>query len=430
MNIWIFNHYAVPADAPGITRHHDLAKALVARGHKVSIFAAGFNHQRRAEERLKGWHLYRQQNVDGTDFVWIRTVPYRRENDWRRVLNMLSYALLVIAAGASYKKKPDLVLASSPHPLAGLSGYAVSVIRRSKFVFEVRDLWPETFVTIGGYSKNSLAVRSLAAVEKFLYSKAKVILVVMPKGADYLAKLDVALEKVVYLPNGVDPELYSGAEHDLPGELHQFIRSLKSEGTTLVGYTGSHGKADALDTVLKAARILQDEDVRHTHFLLVGNGVDKSALMLTAANLRLDNVSFQEPVARNCIPALLRRMDIVLVTKRKSRLYEYGMSFAKVFDYMMSAKPIVWAVDSPNNPVAESACGIAVPPEDPESLARTIVKMCNLTQVERQEMGMKGYKYVMRHHSIPVLADRLLKVMEDVQRDSVEESHLGRRNRK
>src|SRR4030042_1823040 len=106
MNIWIVNHYATPPDSPGSTRHYDFAREFIKRGHKVTIFASSFNHRTRREERLQIKQNYRSENIDGVEFVWLRTSPYYGGNDWRRVVNMLSYSFRVVPRGLKLKESP------------------------------------------------------------------------------------------------------------------------------------------------------------------------------------------------------------------------------------------------------------------------------------------------------------------------------------
>ena len=414
MNIWILNHYATPPDTPGSTRHFDFATEFVRQGHQVSIFASGFSHRMRKEERLEGKQRYRRENIDGVEFVWIKTSPYYGGNDKRRVINMLSYALRVIPLAVKSKGNPDVILASSPHPFAGLAGFIIAKMKRAQFIFEVRDLWPETFVEIGGYSRKSLVVRLLVVLERFLYRRASRIITVLPKLGDYIIKLRIGSDKICYIPNGVSPELFGNICDELPRDLATLISVVKSNGGVIAGYTGAHGKADALDTVVEAAKILHCEETGGIHFLLVGDGTEKGKLSSKAENLGLTNMDFLESIPKKAIPTLLQSIDIGLLTKSKTALYAYGMSFLKIFDYMMCAKPVVWAVDSINNPVAEANCGITVPPEEPEELAKAIVTLSYLSDEERQEIGMRGHEYVMKYHSTPVLANKLLQIMQDV----------------
>ena len=415
MNIWILNHYATPPDTSGSTRHFDFAKELVKREQKVTIFASGFNHRTRREERLEGKQNYRRENIEGVEFIWLRTVPYYKGNDWRRVVNMLSYSFRVIPLGLRLKKGPDVILASSPHPFTGLAGYVLAKIKGARFIFEVRDLWPQTFVDIGGYSNKSFVLKLLRALEKFLYRRANRIVVLAPKASDYITRLGIPTSKIVHIPNGVDPELFSDTSIGLPSEMDELISGLRSKGEVLVGYAGAHGISNALDTIIEAANLLQNEGVAKIHFLLVGDGPEKEQLMFKAKSYGLGNVNFYNSIPKIAVPEFLRSIDIAVISVRKSDLYKYGTSLNKLFDDMACARPILWATNSVYNPVAEAYCGITVPPEDPEQMAKTIMELCDLSDKERQEMGMRGYEYVMKYHSVLVLANRLLEAIEDVK---------------
>lgn len=415
MNIWILNHYATPPDTPGITRHYDFGRVLVKNGHKVTVFASGFSHRTRKEERLQGKQSYRKEEIDGVVFLWIRTPPYHGGNDWRRVMNMLSYTLRVIPMGLKLKEKPDAVVASSPHLLAGVAGWLLAKQKDAPFIFEVRDLWPQTFVDIGGYSNKSLVVMFLRVLEKFLYHRADKIVALLPKASDYITGLGVLADKIAYIPNGVSAELFADTGIALPEDLNQVIFREKIESKILVGYTGAHGIANALDTIIEAAKRLQDKGIDKIHFLLVGEGPDKARLVLYANSLSLRNVTFSNPIPKSSIPALLKHLDITLINLKLSKLYSYGVSLNKIFDYMISSKPIIIGINSENNPVAEAGCGIIVPPENPAAMAEAIVSLYEAGEQVRHVMGIKGYEYAMKYHSVPLLAGQLLEIINKLQ---------------
>jgi glycosyltransferase involved in cell wall biosynthesis len=413
VNIWMLNHYAIPPDSPGGTRHYDFARELVKRGHQVSIFASSFSHRTRKEERLTKKQNYRREKVNGVGFIWIRTTPYYKGNDWRRVVNMLSYGRRVVPLGLRLKETPDVILASSPHPFAGLAGWFLAKLKRTKFIFEIRDLWPQTLVEIGGYSNKSPMVAFLRVLEKFLYRRARKIVVLLPQASKYITGLGIPGDKIVYIPNGVSPELFSDTSAGLPPELDKSIATLKSKSKLVVGYTGAHGIANALDTIIEAAKIIRDRGIDKVHFLMVGDGPEKERLMTKAEKYGLDNLSFYSSIPKHAMPALLEAIDVAAISVQKSALYKYGVSLNKLFDYMACAKPIAWGTNSVKNPVAEANCGISVASEDPEAMAEAIMQLCDMDEKKRREMGMRGYEYVMKHHSIPVLTSKLLEVLEN-----------------
>jgi glycosyltransferase involved in cell wall biosynthesis len=327
---------------------------------------------------------------------------------------MLSYAFRVIPLGLKLKEKPDVVLASSPHPFAGLAGWILAKLKGAAFIFEVRDLWPQTFVEIGGYSDKSPIVVLLRMLERFLYQRARKIVVLLPRASDYITGLGIPVDKIVYIPNGVRPELFSEAFVELPQEMETFISNMKSRGKLLAGYTGAHGTADGLDTIIEAARQLQDKGADKIHFLLVGEGPEKPRLTAVAHNYKLNNINFFSPIPKKAMPRLLNTLDIAIVILKKSTLWEYGTSKNKLFEYMICALPVIWAINSASDPVAEAGCGITVPPEDPQAMAEAILRICGMSEEERRQMGMRGHEYVLKYHATPVLTGQLLEVMQDV----------------
>ncbi|MFA5065943.1 MAG: glycosyltransferase family 4 protein [Dehalococcoidia bacterium] len=415
MNIWIFNHYATPPDTPGSTRNYDFARELIKNGHYILIFAASYNHRTLREERYLGKKGYKVENIDGVEFVWLKTCPKYIGNGLRRVLNMISYALRIIPLGLKLTEKPDVIVATWPHPFVGLAGWLLAKLRKATFILQVHDLWPQTLVEIGSYSNKSPLIVTLRILEKFLYLRASKIIVLLPRAADYIVGLGIASDKIVYIPNGVSPELFSDTNVDLPVELETAISGLKMEGKLLIVYAGAHGIANDMDTILEAARLLQDKGLRGAYFLLVGEGPEKSRLKEVANRWALNNIGFFNPIPKKAIPGLLNACDIASIAIKRSALYNYGISLNKLWDYMISAKPIIWATNSINDPVTESSCGITVPPEDAGAMAEAIVMLCGMSKIERREMGLRGYDYVMKYHSIPVLAVQLLETIKEAK---------------
>jgi hypothetical protein len=194
MKIWTLNHYAGTANSPS-TRHYDLNKILARRGHDVTIFASGFSHYTFREERLEPGEDWKQEIHDAVKFIWIRTVPYSA-NDSRRARNMLSFAWRSVMVGRKLPK-PDVIIGSSVHPFAVLAGYVLSQLKGAKFVFEVRDLWPQHLIDTGALSEKHPLALAFRWMEKFLYRKADLIITLLPHAHEYMTARGIPRDKIV-----------------------------------------------------------------------------------------------------------------------------------------------------------------------------------------------------------------------------------------
>jgi len=406
MNIWIFNHYADPPERQA-TRSYDLGKELVTRGHKITIFASGFNHYSRQEERIRSGETYRQENVDGVHFVWVKTFPYQ-SNDWRRILNMASYSWRAFLKGLGQKERPDTIIGVSVHPLAALAANLLARRMNCRFIFEVTDLWPETLIAMGALRRNDVLARILRALEKHLYYEADKIIMVLGHTEEYVAGLGEDPKKIVWIPNGADLSRFNS----LPTYDGRIPRSIT------IMYTGGLLRANRIDVILEAARIQQSLCRNNVKFVFVGDGSDKQRLTSIAARLSLKNVCFRGLVPKSELATVMGDADAFVFSLAKSPLYKYGISLNKMCDYLASGRPILFAGDSSYNPIRDAQAGINVPPEDPVALSAAIDKLISLTPEQRVQMGRNGLTYFKKHHDIRVLADRLEQTLSPTTKTS------------
>jgi glycosyltransferase involved in cell wall biosynthesis len=411
MKIWILNHYAVPPGSAGGTRHFDLARRLVQWGHAVTIFASNIDYTTRSHDQLNPNETHRSEVIDGVEFVRLRTFPYQR-NDWRRILNMLSYAWQAERVGAARPDRPEVVIGSSVHLLAGWAAYRLACRKHASFFFEVRDLWPQTMIDLGAYRESHPIIAILRGVEKFLYRRARKIVVLLPGAAPYIAQQGIPSAKIVHIPNGVDAENFLNPSVPLPESLNQALSALKEKQKFLVAYLGAHGVANALDTVLEAAHRLQLTNAKTGHFILIGDGAEKPRLIERSHELELDNVSFFDPIPKASIPSLFQKIDATVMVFKNSSLYRYGISPNKLWDYLVAARPTILAVNSTNNPVSEAQCGLAIPPADPQALAEAVRTLYNMSEIDRLKMGRRGRDYVLKYHDISILARKFLETLQ------------------
>ena len=402
MNIWIFNHYAITPNLPGGTRHYDLSKELVKRHYNVTIFAASFHHSQHKEIKKYKSANFIIEEFDGIKFVWLKTYPYSK-NDWKRVVNMLSYSLKAYKVGSNKKlENPDLIIGSSVHLFAVYTAYSLSKKFRVPFIMEVRDLWPKTLIHMG-ISKLHPFVIILRILEKYLYKNAKKIITLLPNAYKYIENLGIERNKMAWIPNGVNLERFKDV-----------FKSKKADSQFIVMYLGSHGKANALDTLLDAAKITQEKKYTKIRFILAGDGTEKNHLIRYKDTLGLKNTEFYQAVKKIFVPNILEKADVLVSIMRDLPLYRYGVSANKHVDYAASKKPIILVGNPINNIVKEARCGITTPPEDPPALANAIIKLYNMSKKERMVLGERGKKYVKKFYSIPVLVDKLEKIITEL----------------
>jgi glycosyltransferase involved in cell wall biosynthesis len=410
MRLWIFNHHATAPDQGSGTRHYDLAEQMVSAGHEVTIFAAGFNHFTGREERLGRGQLYGIDTWNGVRFVWLRTISYRR-NDVRRLLSMLSYLVVAIVVQSRFRR-PTHVIGSTVHPLAALAGYLVAGMRLARFFFEIRDLWPQTLIDLGAMRERSAAARVLRRLERFLVEHSSGVIAVLPGVAAYLAEASVRPAELLYLPNGVAPPRES------PGRLGTSTRQLleriggwRDGGRFVLVYTGSHGVHNRLGVVLDAARRLAAAE-RRIMIVLVGDGTEKPDLAARLDAEPLDNLVMHDPIAKADVPTLLASADACLLHMTRTPVYRYGVSFNKLFDYMASGRPVLFACEASNDPVADADAGLSVPPDDPDAMAAAAVDLSRMPASELARLGANGRRYVEEQHDVRELARQLTGFLE------------------
>ncbi|TYO96442.1 glycosyltransferase family 4 protein [Desulfallas thermosapovorans] len=406
--LWILNHYAVGPNESGGTRHLDLAGELVQLGWEVAIFAASFNHQTHSEAHLAPGETIKEEYHNGVRFVWLKTAAYQ-DNGRDRVLNMLEYTRRVMQV-AWNREKPDMIIGSSVHLLAVLAAYWLARHHRCPFFFEVRDLWPQVLIDIGKISERHPVIRLLRKLEVFLYRKADGIIILLPGAGEYITRFGIPGEKIFYLPNGVNLSRYNTDTPPLGDELEKILAGLS--GKFIAVYTGTHGIANGLDTILDAAGVLKRQGDTRVHFLLVGNGPEKPRLQDRAAREHLDNVTFVDPVAKEYVPSLLKRVNTGLHSFQDSPVFQWGVSPNKIFDYMAAGLPVIFLCDrAGGNPVDLSGGGVVLPGGNVEALVQALLEMVQHPDRAAQ-MGKKARQYVEAEHASTVLGRRLAAFLQ------------------
>ncbi len=403
--IWIVNHYADAPDRANGTRHFDLARRLSTSGFDVTIIASGFSHVTGREERLRWGQLYRTEPFDGVHFVWLRTIPYRG-NGWRRQVNMLSFvaSLLVVQTRL---KAPDAIVGSTVHPFAALGAWLVARTRGARYIFEVRDLWPETLVDLGALRVGSPGERLLRAIEALLVRRAAVVVTLLPGMQDYLVERGLPHGHVRYIPNGVDLEAFdaaAAAESQLP-ELTtclSTISQMKRDGRVVFGYLGALGRVNGVSEIIQAGVLAEARAPGKVGVVIAGDGPLRDQLTDLARDH--GSVVLVGPIPKRVVPRVLAAIDAGIVHATANPVYRYGISFNKLFEYFAASRPVVFACTSNYDPVASAGAGLSLPPDDPSTLANAMIELAGASPEARRRMGKAGRGCVSSDHNIATLA--------------------------
>jgi glycosyltransferase involved in cell wall biosynthesis len=390
LKVWLVNHYAIPESAPGITRHATLARLMEERSAVDTLIISGRGHY---------WNVAEAREDDSQRFSSV-PVDVAPANGIRRVLNMVHFALRVVtkALRTPRRQRPDIVLASSPHLFGGMAGWLVARWFRVPFALEVRDLWPMSLVELLGLKGWHPLVVVMKVMERFLYRVADVVFLVLPGSGAHVQAVAGRPVRTATVPNGVDVSTLPDPGTPLSG----------TRGPVSVVYAGAHGVPNALDTLIDAWSIIEKRpDAPAMTLRLIGDGKEKPALQALVAERGLTSVVFEDPVPKAEVRERLRDADILIITWRDSPLYANGISPNKLYDYMAAARPVVIAVNTPINPVAESDGGVSVPPEDPAALAEGLIDLACASPDERARLGRNGMDYVFEHHDLAKVADRM-----------------------
>lgn len=406
MRILYLSQYFPPEVGATQTRAYEMARYLVSTGHDVTMLTELPNHPSGVIPPAYRGKLYERGDLDGIDVirVWVKASPHKTFA--RRMLFYLSYMVNAALAGLILARgRFDVVYATSPPLFVGGAALALSALRRTPLVFEVRDLWPESAVALGEL-RYRRAVAMAGKLEELCYNRARCVVVVTEGIRQRLFERGFG-DKVRLIPNGANTELF----HPSPEAGAALRAELGLADKFLVLYAGIHGVAQGLQTVLEAARQL--EAAPDVHFLFVGEGPKKAELLALRDRWGLDNVTMLAERPRSEMPAFLSAADVALVPLRRLELFR-GALPSKLFDAWACGCPVVLSIDGEARQVLEQAdAGIYVEPEDAGQMAQAILDLSSEPEQLRR-YGENGRRFVEAHYSRQRLAARLERLLSKV----------------
>ena len=382
-NIWIMNHYAGSMFFDRGGRHYNFAKYLRRAGYEPVIFCANSKHgqQELFFEDQDLWHEHIAEEI-ATPFVFVKARAYQG-NGKQRVLNMIDFYRNVKKTAREYvktHKRPDIIYASSVHPLTLVAGIQLAKHFGVKCICEVRDLWPESIVAYSTrFTRSHPLMRLLYHGEKWIYKKADLLIFTTEGAYDYIVEQgwekDIPRSKVHYINNGVDLETFRYNREHFQIE----DPDLRNPDLFQVVYTGSIRLVNNLGLLLDAAKQVTDPKVR---FLIWGDGDERPMLEQRIRDEGIGNVGFKGKVEKKYIPYIVSQADLNFAHNTPSPLFRFGISFNKIFDYFAAGKPILTDFPCTYNLVIQSNSGVAVENATVHEIARAIERMATLEEGE------------------------------------------------
>jgi glycosyltransferase involved in cell wall biosynthesis len=404
MRILIVTHYFPPEIGAPQARLSDLARMWAEMGHDVHVLTGMPNHPTGVIPPEYAGRIRISEEIDGYRVTrcWLYATP--NEGIVKKTIGHLSFMVSSVVLGFRRIGRPDVVVVSSPTFFSIGSAWLLGLLKRSRLVIEVRDLWPAIFVELGVLS-NRHVIRALEAVELAAYRSADAVVTVSAGFTEDIRARGIRAARVHTVRNGVDTERFiPSTEQD-----EAWRSALGDADKALVLYIGAHGISQGLPSVVEAAALLVDEPV---HFALVGEGADKSRVLERIEELGLSNVTTHPGVGRDEVQAVLSAADVCLVPLRDVPLFSTFIP-SKIFELLAVGKPIVASLEGESAQILSDAGQIVVPPEGPEALAEALRALCSDPD-RRAAMSTAGRRFVENEFDRRVLARRYEEILEQV----------------
>ena len=376
-------------------RHYYISKFLKQNGYDPVVFVSNTQTGQKAKyvQTDELWIEKKAEIID-VPYVYVKSKTYSG-NGKDRIINMYLYYKNVQKAAKEYAKthdRPDVIYASSVHPLTLIAGQKLAKHFGVKCICEVRDLWPESLVAYGHLKRRSLLAKLLYVFEKRIYVKADKVIMTWPGGYDYIRdrgwEKRIPEEKVVNISNGIDLEMYKNNITEHPYSDYE----LEDGSTKKIIYTGSVREVNNLGVIVSAAEILQSKGFSGFKILIYGDGTERDDLIKRAEDAKLTNIAFVGRVPKECVPAILSRAFVTLLHNSSTSLDKYGQSQNKFFEYLAAGKPILMTYSVGHSVCRENNCGFEIEKQSPESIADAIEKIVGMSDAEYDSCSKNAEK--------------------------------------
>jgi glycosyltransferase involved in cell wall biosynthesis len=400
---WFINQYSSTPDTAMGGRHFYIAQELAKKGHQVYVIAGRYSHLLRNPKQFSEKYLI-EEIAPNFSFVWVNLPEYLEAHSKQRVLNWFKFSWALVGLKNSILQKPDVILYSSPSPIGSLSAQYLAKSFKVPFIFEVRDIWPLTLMELGGHSASHPFIRLMQWIEDGSYKKAKFVFSNLFNAVEHMQTRGLDKAKFHWIPNGV-----SLAEVSAKEPLSAEVLKQLPQDKFIVGYTGTIGIANAIDDLIKAAHLVAH--LPDIHFVLVGSGKEKQEMQSRVQDLKLNNISFIDPIPKKQIQSMLEKFDVCYIGWQKNSLYRFGIAPNKLPEYLYAGKPIIHAFSGKGDVVQQAKAGITVNAEDPQAIATAIIQLYELSDLDLLTLGNNGHQYVLQHLEYKMIAEKVENIV-------------------
>ena len=381
-------------------RPYYLAREWIKQGHNVRIVAGDYSHLRIQNPQIED--DFQEEIVDGIIYNWVRTGTYEG-NGVSRALSMFRFVHRIRAKAKwiAEEWEPDVIITSSTYPLDTYAGQKIKKYSKkdgkyATLIHEVHDMWPITLIEIGGMKKYNPFVMLMQKAENSFCRHSDYVVSLLCAAKDYFVSHGMAPNKFKVVMNGIVLDEWNNPTN-LPDEHHRLLEDLHGKGKFIICFFGSVNITYAIDYLVNAQKKLNDDRVA---IVIIGEGNQKEALKQISG----ENVFFLPRIPKTAIPRLMEEIDCCYVGALHNDMFRFGICMNKLFDSMMSGKPILYAVEAPNNFIVDYQCGISVKAENVDDLANGIQSLLEMSDEERRTMGQNGRNAVLEHFSYEKLA--------------------------
>ena len=406
MNILYINHYAGSLDMGMEFRPYYLGREWKKSGNNVRILTASYSHLRNNNPIVdKDFSI---SQIDGIEYQWIKTREYQG-NGVSRIITMLQFCWKIYsnAEKIANEFKPDIVIASSTYPMDAYVANRIAKKANCRYIHEVHDMWPITPIELYHMSPKHPFVMLVQHAENYFCKHADKVVSILPCAKDYFMEHGMKNDKFIYVPNGIEVSDWKKPE-PLPALHQETIQKARIQGRFVLVFFGSHTRSYSIDYLIHA---ISQMDQSQLFVAFVGEGNYKTELIKLAEEYRIsqDCYQFLPAINKQAIPSLLDMCDASYVGAIKNKMFRFGIGMNKLFDAMMGGKPILYAVDAPNNFIEEYQCGVSVEAENVEALKSGLEKLLCMDENSRQSLGQNGRNAVLNNFTFEVLADKFLR---------------------